>query len=812
MTGKEPLGKKANDEVRWVFPPRDPTEAEKINLWAAALEIGIKRSFSTHTYQFGGKLFQQAEGGPIGMRLTGACARIVMGVWSRTVNEILKKENIENHLAAGYVDDVRYVTSTIGEGWRWQEKEKKLVFDENWQEEDHQSAETVEARTSREILNIMNSVFTNIQFTKEIPEDFKSGRLPTLDFAMWLEGKGKIKYSFYEKEVNSKFCVMEKAAMAEMSKISTLAQDLIRRMVNTSDMIEQAERNEIIEKYIVKLRTSGYSTTQVQNIVVSGLKGYQTKLKNAIKNGTQLHREAKQTLGARHRKKLTAKTSWYKQPGKNKSGGGARKLPGPKAGKGKMPAANNKLKNKSPVTVLFVPRTPGGKLATLIKQAEQEISEITGNKIKIVEKAGKMLKRIIHKSNPWAAEDCYRDECLVCTNGGDENNGDCRVRNILYQTTCLPCKATGTEAVYWGESSRTAYERGKEHLGDFKSQSEKSHMYRHQLEDHSENDGMVRFSMKVHKTFQSAFNRQIYEAVMIMRNEGKKLLNSKEEYNRCILPRLTVMMGKKEAEGADDKVNHEISEIEEENLINRARERKRKDSIRGNDIAGSQPKEKKRRRWKIEDQFKRKSQEKEARKSKKIRLEMGPSILTATTRKNQLEVEGKIVNATPESPIEMKISSEKEKICRQQNTTVQTAENFNDILTMFRKISEKKEKQDKITKNSENVQKRSIPFLKASKFTPSMLNLQVAQTGEEKPTSVKSDNKANSNLSRGDHHTSMKIRGGLKERKKRSTGPSLPPNFNYKPIQQYFNPPNLPTPPPPPDEANYPRTSPNMKR
>ena len=34
----------------------------------------------------------------------------------------------------------------------------------------------------------------------------------------------------------------------------------------------------------------------------------------------------------------------------------------------------------------------------------------------------------------------------------------------------------------------------------------------------------------------SAFNRQISEAVLIKKNEGKYLLNSKAEYNRCSLP------------------------------------------------------------------------------------------------------------------------------------------------------------------------------------------------------------------------------------------------------------------------------------
>ena len=118
------LGKDSEDEVRLVFPPRDPTKEEKVKLFAAALEIAVRTIFKLHTYQFGGKLYQQSEGGPIGLRLTGACAKLVMASWSRKVNKILEREKIEVALAAGYIDDIRYLTTIIEKGRRWEEKEK----------------------------------------------------------------------------------------------------------------------------------------------------------------------------------------------------------------------------------------------------------------------------------------------------------------------------------------------------------------------------------------------------------------------------------------------------------------------------------------------------------------------------------------------------------------------------------------------------------------------------------------------------------------------------------------------------------------
>ena len=46
------------------------------------------------------------------------------------------------------------------------------------------------------------------------------------------------------------------------------------------------------------------------------------------------------------------------------------------------------------------------------------------------------------------------------------------------------------------------------------------------------------------KQASSAFNRQISESVHIQHNAGKHhILNSKSEYNRCALPRLTAKIG-----------------------------------------------------------------------------------------------------------------------------------------------------------------------------------------------------------------------------------------------------------------------------
>ena len=77
------------------------------------------------------------------------------------------------------------------------------------------------------------------------------------------------------------------------------------------------------------------------------------------------------------------------------------------------------------------------------------------------------------------------------------------------------------------------------------------------------------------RTHQSALYRQVHEAVLIMKNEPITL-NSRGEYNRCQLPRLTVMMGDKEQEekeerNKDEEESDEYLEVEDDHKRSRKR-------------------------------------------------------------------------------------------------------------------------------------------------------------------------------------------------------------------------------------------------
>ena len=126
--------------------------------------------------------------------------------------------------------------------------------------------------------------------------------------------------------------------------------------------------------------------------------------------------------------------------------------------------------------------------------------------------------------------------------------------------------------VYIGDTNRSAYERGKEYVHDIDGLKTSSHMLRHLLsvhEEEEENWKEIRFGMRILKSTQSAFNRQIAESVLIQqKRKGNNIMNAKSEYNRCALPRLTAKLGEKDMEKwreEDRKETAEEATLEEKN-------------------------------------------------------------------------------------------------------------------------------------------------------------------------------------------------------------------------------------------------------
>ena len=94
-------------------------------------------------------------------------------------------------------------------------------------------------------------------------------------------------------------------------------------------------------------------------------------------------------------------------------------------------------------TVIFVPHTVGSGLAKELKSKEEKLKDLTGERVKIVERSGMKLEDLVAGKDPWRGGDCGRPNCFLCNTKNiteKEMKKDCTKRNVLYEIRCLSCE------------------------------------------------------------------------------------------------------------------------------------------------------------------------------------------------------------------------------------------------------------------------------------------------------------------------------------------------------------------------------------
>ena len=62
--------------------------------------------------------------------------------------------------------------------------------------------------------------------------------------------------------------------MGENQKVQILTADMMRRLANTADELEDEVYTNIVDKYAQKIINSGYGIGQTRRIIVGGIKGW----------------------------------------------------------------------------------------------------------------------------------------------------------------------------------------------------------------------------------------------------------------------------------------------------------------------------------------------------------------------------------------------------------------------------------------------------------------------------------------------------------------------------------------------------------
>ena len=155
-----------------------------------------------------------------------------------------------------------------------------------------------------------------------------------------------------------------------------------------------------------------------------------------------------------------------------------------------------------------------------MKKEVQKLTKKYGLKIKIAERAGKTVKSMAQKSDPYPKYNCEREDCVVCHYA----LYDCRSRGCVYGVKCIEC-----DREYIGQTGRSIYERAKEHQRDYRKQAEHSALHRHSTEFHEGEEVEFRTEIRAN-IFGKPTRRRITEAVHIGELRDDQALNNKTEW------------------------------------------------------------------------------------------------------------------------------------------------------------------------------------------------------------------------------------------------------------------------------------------
>ena len=153
--------------------------------------------------------------------------------------------------------------------------------------------------------------------------------------------------------------------------------------------------------------------------------------------------------------------------------------------------------------------------------------------IRVIERVGTKVKRLLQKNNPFGKAKCATGSCFVCDT---TDSGDCRKPGVTYE---IKCKGECDEYRYEGETHANAYTRGAEHLDDFRLQRAGSTLLKHCTKAH--NGVAQEFEMRVvDYARDDPLMRQIKEAMNINEVPRNRRMNDKKEWNIGKLPTMEI--------------------------------------------------------------------------------------------------------------------------------------------------------------------------------------------------------------------------------------------------------------------------------
>ena len=303
------IAKTNRDQNEWQTRQHKFTEDLKRKMFGRLLQIITIVLMSSSCYTFAGEIYRQKTGAGIGERGSACVAKTVMSLWDKLWACCQYKSSLFCPLFIRYVDDIRIYLHPINEGWTWNGSEWSYSPD---RKDDY----TYEQGIKIHILETLNGILESVTLTIERKSDFTTGMLPTLDFQTRVRQDWEVEFLYYAKPMSSGLVIQCGTALSKQTVFSSLRQDLIRRLMNTSEHFNIGSQIDIIEVFTQSLSNSGHSYVFSKSIILQALTRFKSlKLRSRLEQEDPrylpLYRDKRYNWEKRCKVKKTLGKTWF---------------------------------------------------------------------------------------------------------------------------------------------------------------------------------------------------------------------------------------------------------------------------------------------------------------------------------------------------------------------------------------------------------------------------------------------------------------------------------------------------------------------
>ena len=490
---------RSRNQSKFVPPAREPTTEEIRVMMGLALETAVLAVMENHMYRYNNTVRKQKDGGPIGLRISGALARLVMMRWANDLKSVVTQakqdipemSNYKIHLLKIYVDDTNIVCNALPPGITYDNNLKKLVLHQDAVENDIRTLNDV--RTAQTYQSIADDILPYIKTTYDCPSNHSDGWMPVLDVKVRIRER-EVQFAHYRKPMCDSRLILARSAHSRKTKRLTAVNEGLRILRNTSKSLGWKFMADQLSDLALRLMQSGYEEQFRGEVIRDAIVGYERMVAASESGGRPLYRPKQWERAIRDKRKTTRKTSWFRPHH----------------------------------SVLYVPATPEGTFAEGIRRIVNEEGSRIDLRIRVVERGGRKLCNMF--SAPLNHTSCGQPDCFAELDGSSSTSlGAQHDRaGAVYNVKCRVCASSE----YWGETGHSGYTRGNEHLNDIRlRRTEKSALARHLEQHHPEDVGNpTLFNFTVKRTFKKPMYRQIMEGVKIRNSQAEELMNSRDEW------------------------------------------------------------------------------------------------------------------------------------------------------------------------------------------------------------------------------------------------------------------------------------------